>query len=82
MPITVQNLISLLSKLPPETKIFTAGLEGIFEAQLGNLLPLKVLETWEEVRLFIDDGVGHHGEISDNWEPLDEFVRIESWELQ
>lgn len=82
MAVTVQKLIELLKRLPPETKIYTAGLEGIFPAQFGNLFPLKVIETWDECHLYIDDGVGTHGVISDNWEPLDEFFHVEKTEVQ
>ena len=77
MSVTVKNLIHLLASLPPETKIYTAGLEGIFEAELGNLFPVKVCETKQGIAVFIDDGVGLHGEISECWEPLNEFLYVD-----
>ena len=72
--VTVGVLIELLSKLPPETRVFTAGMEGIHSCELGNLFPLKASQTRFGHALFIDDGLGEHGRISDSWQPLDEFV--------
>lgn len=72
--LTVGRLIELLGKLPPETKIYTAGMEGIHFAELGNLFPLKVAQSRFGCSLFIDDGLADHGRISAAWQPLDEFV--------
>lgn len=72
----------MLQKLPKESQVCTAGMEGIYPAEVGNLFPLKVLQTRSQIILYIDDGVGEHGAISDNWEPLDEFLGIDHIILQ
>lgn len=71
---TVKFLIDLLAKLPPQTRVFTAGTEGIHHAELGNLFPLKVCQTKFGCMLFFDDGIGDHGAVSKSWQPIDEFI--------
>lgn len=81
--LTVGRLIELLAKLPSDTKIYTAGMEGIHFAELGNIFPLKVLQSKDfGCAMFIDDGLADHGRISVGWQPLDEFVNCESKMLQ
>jgi hypothetical protein len=81
--VTVGRLIELLGKLPPESKIYTAGLEGIHFAELGNIFPLKVMQSKDlGCALFIDDGLEDHGRISEAWQPLDEFVLCPNKTLQ
>lgn len=70
MRLTVADLMAALAQLPLDARILTAGLEGIYPAQSGNLFPLKVLETPFGVAIYVDDGLGDHGIISDAWEPL------------
>lgn len=82
MRVTVGMLIEMLSKLPPETRIFTAGMEGIHGAELGNLFPIKASQTRFGYALFIDDGLADHGHISEAWQPLDEFVNCPNKEIQ
>ncbi len=82
MKVTVGVLIELLAKLPPETRIFTAGLEGIHNAELGNLFPIKASQSRFGCAVFIDDGLGEHGRISDAWQPLDEFVNCPNKTVQ
>jgi len=67
---TVKNLMEMLSKLNPETLIYTAGEEGIFPMEEGNLMPLKFFAG----RLYVDDGLCVHPQISEKWIPLDEHV--------
>jgi hypothetical protein len=78
---TVAQLVDLLQKLPPDTRIFTSGTEGIADFELGNLCPFKVLQTRFGVCLFIDDGLGVH-EGMDAWQPLNEFVNAPNGTLQ
>lgn len=82
MKVTVGRLIELLSKLPPETRIFTAGMEGIHHAEWGNLFPIKCSQSRFGYAVFIDDGLADHGEISKAWQPLDEFVDCPNKEIQ
>lgn len=70
--ITVKELTEMLNKLPPDMPVYTAGEEGIFQLEGGNLMPFKVLAG----RLYIDDGLGAHGAISNMWTPLDEHVSV------
>ncbi len=79
--VTVKLLIEMLSKLPPGTKVMTSGLEGIYPAELGNLFPLKVIQTRFGTHLFIDDGIAYH-HAAEQWEPLDQFVYINRGEMQ
>lgn len=72
--LTVGDLIDMLMVLPPDTRILTAGIEGIHNAELGNLFPLRVAKTRFGTALYIDDGLGDHGAISRNWLPLNEFI--------
>lgn len=69
----VSELIKLLQSLPPNSSLYTAGMEGIYKAESGNLLPLKVFETPFGTALYIDDGLADHGHVSDSWENLDEY---------
>lgn len=64
----------LLSRLPDSTRISTAGLEGIYYLEEGNLNPIKVLRTVFGVSVYIDDGITDHGPLMDSWLPIDEFV--------
>lgn len=82
MKCTVGKLIELLGKLPPETRIFTAALEGIHNAEWGNLFPIKCSQTRFGYCVFIDDGLGDHGQISEAWQPLDEFVDCQNKRIQ
>lgn len=70
----VGQLVELLSRLPPETCVYTAETIGINPAELGNSFPLKVYETPFCVALYIDDGLGDHGHVSRCWDTLDEYV--------
>ncbi len=79
--ITVQHLISMLAKLPKDTPILTSGLEGIYPAELGNLFPLKVIQSGTDTKLFIDDGISYQA-ICDVWEPLDQFIYVDRAEMQ
>lgn len=79
--VTVKLLIEMLSKLPPETRVFTSGLEGMYPAELGNLFPLKVIQTRFGTSLYIDDGIAYH-HVSEQWEPLDQFVYVNNGEMQ
>lgn len=72
--LTVKKLISLLVQLPPETRIYSAESHGISPVEGGELMPFKVLDTRFGTVMYVDDGLGLHGSISDNWVPLDEFV--------
>ena len=68
----------MLQQLPQETKIFTAGTEGLYPVTPGNLLPLKVFDSpFTGPILYIDDGMGDHGQISEEWKPLDEFIHFD-----
>jgi len=71
----VVDLINQLSLLPPDTCIFTAGMEGIFPAEGGNLYPLKIFETRFGLGLYIDDGLGDHSHVSEQWISLDEYTK-------
>lgn len=79
---TVFELIGLLAKVPGDAKIYTAGIEGIFPAEVGNLFPIKVLQTRNAIAVYIDDGMGDHLAISEAWQPLDEFVNSDIKVLQ
>jgi hypothetical protein len=71
----VGELILLLQQLPPETQIFTNGLEGVYPIELGNFCPFKVLETPFCIRLYIDDGLSSRdSQLLKRWEPLDEWI--------
>lgn len=72
---TVAFLIKMLQKLPQDTRIYTSGLEGVYPAELGNLFPLKVMQTKFCCALYIDDGISHN-EITKDWQPLDEFIAV------
>lgn len=78
---TVKDLVELLCKLPPQTPLYTCGLEGIFPAEHGNLFPVKVVQFKNDIKLYFDDGITAHP-IIDIWEPLDQFVYIDKEELQ
>lgn len=67
---TVEKLIQLLNNLDPHTLVFTAEKDGVFPLELGNQCPFKVGKKKDF--LFIDDGLGFHGDISETWVPLDE----------
>ena len=64
----------MLSKVPQDAKIYTAGMEGIYPAELGNQFPIKVLQSRTSVSVYFDDGLGDHEAISAAWQPLDEFI--------
>ena len=65
----------MLKVLSPGTIIKTAESDGVYNIDKGNLFPFKVHTTHWGVNLYIDDGHGDHGEISNEWTPLDEFVK-------
>lgn len=73
----VHYLIEMLKRLPPNTQVFTCGLEGIFKAQTGNLFPLKVLDTDFGACLYFDDGLCDNEQVTRDWMPLDEYVGME-----
>ena len=77
--VTVKDLMDMLLQLPPETRVLTAGEEGIHDIEMGNLCPFKCNETAFGVVMYIDDGTGDHGVISDMWKPIDEFLRTEPY---
>ena len=74
--IIVSELIEALKKLPPGTIVLTADTTGINHFEWGNLCPFKLRRTKMGTYLYIDDGLGEHGEISDEWLPLDEFLEF------
>lgn len=75
---TVGMLREQLEKLPDDTRVFTAGSEGIFNCENGNLSPFKVYESKFGICLFVDDGAGDHGNVSEDWVSLDEYERDNS----
>lgn len=77
----VKDLIEQLSKLPSDARVLTIGDKGCYEAEPGNLSPFKVMQTKFGVVLFIDDGISWHEQISDFWEPLDQFINCPTGQL-
>ena len=75
---TVKSLINLLSRLPSDALVFTAGDEGVHLLETGNLMPIRVLENQFKTAVYIDDGLGDHGIISEQWKPLDEYQRAKA----
>lgn len=73
----VHHLIDMLKKLPPNTPVFTCGLEGVYPAEGGNLFPIKVLVHKFGIGIYFDDGLCQHDEIMNEWIPLDEYVGTE-----
>lgn len=72
----LKRLIELLQKLPPESRVWTCGIEGINPVEGGNLCPIKILKTKWGLGIYIDDGLTWFDDITKEWIPLDEFVEL------
>lgn len=70
---TVKDLIFLLERLPPETKIYMVRMEKVYHVGNGDLMPLKVLEMKNQCAVYFDDNIGSHA-LHEAWQPLDEWA--------
>lgn len=82
MSVRVYQLIDMLKELPPEMVVWTAGSEGVYPMELGNLMPFKVYLNKPGSGLYIDDGMCSYAQVVDNWMSLNEYVDAKKFERQ